>query len=354
MLLTPGTPGLFQTSDRRRRGTQNAILSYMRRQVLGCVGLLATTMMGVACETCPPAYLEATKIFRARLTPSPGGEAMSAESTYISNTPQFISDALVLEMGLGDASSTPTGWARLGLWSASMSFSLTLPLPLTTTQTFMVVTTPSPLISCGSSSGGALSFQSEASYVGRPVTPDPRDAVVACLHTPLGTDCTRQTLDICDAQKDALARQAVGGTVTVTSIQPLRLQIDVTISDTDVRVQGADSRLDGTLLSLHIYPFNDATMTSTAGWTSRLQGYLGSYASRTIVTEWGATMTSGIDYSGSGEGNNNGSYISAISTYLHDNKMGSCHWPVLRTGDAWSITTLSGSGTNLSLTVTNA
>ena len=65
-------------------------------------------------------------------------------------------------------------------------------------------------------------------------------------------------------------------------------------------------------------------------------------------------MTTGADYSGTGEGNNNGSYVSAISTYLHNNKMGSCYWPVLRIGDSWSITTLSGTGTNLSLNVTNA
>ena len=147
---------------------------------------------------------------------------------------------------------------------------------------------------------------------------------------------------------------AVQWVTTYSNVPKGRIIIAGSYSDTDVRVQGADSRLNGTLLSLHIYPFNDATMTATSGWTTRLQTYLGSYASRTIVTEWGAPMTGGADYSGAGEGDHNGSFISAISTYLHDNKIGSCYWPVLRTADSWSLSTLSGSGTNLSLTITNA
>ncbi len=141
---------------------------------------------------------------------------------------------------------------------------------------------------------------------------------------------------------------------TYPTVPKGRIIIAGSYSDTDVRVQGADSRLDGTLLSLHIYPFNDPTQTATSAWTARLQTNLGSYASRTIVTEWGAPMTTGIDYSGAGEGDNSGSFISAISTYLHDNTIGSCYWPVLRTADTWSLTTLTGSDTNLALTVTNA
>jgi hypothetical protein len=95
-------------------------------------------------------------------------------------------------------------------------------------------------------------------------------------------------------------------------------------------------------------------MTATSGWTGMLQTNLGSYASRTIVTEWGAPMTTGIDYSGAGEGDHNASFISAVSTYLHDNAIGSCYWPVLRTADFWSLSTVSGTGTDLSLTITNA
>jgi hypothetical protein len=149
----------------------------------------------------------------------------------------------------------------------------------------------------------------------------------------------------------ALAVQWVN---TYPTVPRGRIVIAGSYSDTDVRRQAADARLDGTLLSLHIYPFNDPSITATADWTARLQMYLGDYADRTIVTEWGAPMAGGADYGGAGEGDNNGSFLSAVSTHLHDNKMGSCYWPVLRTGDTWSLSTLSGTGTNLSLTVTNA
>jgi len=62
----------------------------------------------------------------------------------------------------------------------------------------------------------------------------------------------------------------------------------------------------------------------------------------------------GADYSGAGEGDNYGSYMSAVSNYLRDNRMGSCYWPMFRTGDSWSLTTLSGTGTTQSLSATNA
>jgi hypothetical protein len=137
------------------------------------------------------------------------------------------------------------------------------------------------------------------------------------------------------------------------SLPPGRVIVAGNYNDSDVRPQGADSRLNGTLLSLHIYPFSNATQTSTQGWRDMLQTNLGAYASRTIVSEWGAPMTTGADYSGAGDGNHNVSFITGLSTYLHDNGIGSCYWPVLRTADSWSLTTLNGTGTNLSVTVTN-
>jgi hypothetical protein len=121
-----------------------------------------------------------------------------------------------------------------------------------------------------------------------------------------------------------------------------------------VTLQGADPRLNGTLLSLHIYPFSNSNQTSTQAWRTMVQANLGAYASRTIVTEWGAPMTQGTDYSGPGDGNNSTSFMTGLSGYLHDNGIGNCYWPMLRSGDAWSLTTLSGTGANLSLSVTNA
>jgi endoglucanase len=138
------------------------------------------------------------------------------------------------------------------------------------------------------------------------------------------------------------------------NVPPGRVIVAGNYTDQDVRPQGAAPGLNGTLLSLHVYPFSNATQTSTQAWRDALQTNLGAYASRTIVTEWGAPMTAGADYSGPGDGDHNASFITALSTYLHDNGLGSCYWPVLRTADPWSLTTLNSAGTDLSLTITNA
>jgi endoglucanase len=141
---------------------------------------------------------------------------------------------------------------------------------------------------------------------------------------------------------------------TYPTVPKGRVIVAGSYSDGTVTQQGADSRLNGTLLALHIYPFNAPTQTSTQAWEKMLQTNVGSYGSRTIVTEWGAPMTTGTNYGGAGDGDNNASFMTGISTYLHDNNMGSCYWPILRNGDMWSLTTLNGTGTALSLSVTNA
>jgi endoglucanase len=125
-------------------------------------------------------------------------------------------------------------------------------------------------------------------------------------------------------------------------------------SDQEVRVQGADPRFDGTLLSVHIYPFNNATRTVTQEWKDALDYNVGGHGSRVILTEWGAPMTNGTDYSGPGDGDHNGSFIAGIASYLQENEIGSCYWPLLRSGDAWSLTTLEGDAENAVLRVNNA
>jgi hypothetical protein len=80
---------------------------------------------------------------------------------------------------------------------------------------------------------------------------------------------------------------------------------------------------------------------------------LGSYASRTIVGEWGAAMTTGIDYGLDTNTDLSTSYVRAVADVMHSGGMGSCYWPGLRNGDSYSMTTLSN-GSPLELTVTNA
>ena len=126
--------------------------------------------------------------------------------------------------------------------------------------------------------------------------------------------------------------------------------------------------------------YNFSTTTSTEqGWRDFLKQKVGSYYNRTIATEWGVVMTTGIDYpisssqltepsGGSADPSDglrriftpvadptiNTLYMSGITDQMREWGMGSCLWVGLRNNDTTSITKLNGTGTNLSLTVTNA
>lgn len=122
--------------------------------------------------------------------------------------------------------------------------------------------------------------------------------------------------------------------------------------DQNVAAVAADSRIDGCLLSLHTYTmFN--TSTTPAGWEAIVSSGVGSYSARTIATEWGNAMTTGATYSATGTGTNDQAYMAGVPNELRTLGMGSCYWPGLRIGDPWSITTMNGTGANITLTVTN-
>jgi len=129
-----------------------------------------------------------------------------------------------------------------------------------------------------------------------------------------------------------------------------RILVAGNYNDTDVNTQGADSRLAGCLLNIHIYAIG-STDTNPANWTTKLKNAVGPYANRTVVSEYGAPMTSGYDYSGAVNGTAFIAYMQAVTSQIRTSGMGSCYWPGLRNGDWYSITTLKGTGTNLSLSV---
>jgi hypothetical protein len=116
----------------------------------------------------------------------------------------------------------------------------------------------------------------------------------------------------------------------------------------------ADSRFDGTFLSLHHYGFWNTNQTSYSGWVQDLENRIGSCASRTVVDEWGAPMTTGLDYNGPINGNPYVAFVQADTDTIRALGMGSVYWPGLRNGDTYSMETLNGSGTNLYLTDNNA
>ena len=126
--------------------------------------------------------------------------------------------------------------------------------------------------------------------------------------------------------------------------------------DDDVTGVCADSRLDGTYLALHDYAFWGSK--DYQGWMDDLKGRIGSCASRTVLEEFGVPMTTGLDYNGSStagdaESNNYIAFLQAATDTARSLHMGSVYWPGLRTGDTYSLTTLNGTGTHPTLTVTN-
>ena len=115
---------------------------------------------------------------------------------------------------------------------------------------------------------------------------------------------------------------------------------------------GADSRFTNCLLALHNYAFW-ATRT-TAGWESDWRNRMGNYKSRTVVTEFGATMNTGKDYQNGSQSDNEIAYIVGSSNVFRNDKTGSVYWPGLRDNDSYSIQTRGGSGNNITLTTVNA
>ena len=137
------------------------------------------------------------------------------------------------------------------------------------------------------------------------------------------------------------------------SVSKNRVVVAGTGNDGNVNPHGADPRLAGCILNLHIYAIG-STDANPANWTNKLKTAVGAYANRTVVSEYGAPMTNGLDYSGAVNGTAFIAYMQSVTSQIRASGMGSCYWPGLRNGDWYSITTLKGTGSNLSLTVNNA
>ncbi|WP_410675284.1 RICIN domain-containing protein [Amycolatopsis sp. cmx-4-68] len=129
----------------------------------------------------------------------------------------------------------------------------------------------------------------------------------------------------------------------------------------NVPAVGGDHRLDGTLLAAHDYSFF-AGYESETEWADHIGGYIGAYADRTVVTEWGGPMSPGtkngvhyntIDYS-IPSGSFFADYLRGVSAKLRSLGVGSVYWPGLRDGDWYSMTTRTGTGAATKLTLSNA
>jgi hypothetical protein len=136
-------------------------------------------------------------------------------------------------------------------------------------------------------------------------------------------------------------------------------------SDIDLCSIGSDSRLNGTLLSIHMYTLGGETHPTEAGWVSSFEGRLCGYASRAVLTEFGVPMNTGVNYNGARDNNaNDVSYLYALTDTVRNLGMGSIIWVGVKTASqsigpgpcenaSCAITTLNGSGTTLSLSINN-
>ena len=142
-----------------------------------------------------------------------------------------------------------------------------------------------------------------------------------------------------------------------------RVILDGTGDAQNVPNIGSASSLDGCLLGVHDYSFfGSDTQTSESQWASQFQGEVGSYSDRTVCTEWGGPMSPGskngisygsLDYSQTPT-NYFEAYIRGVSSQLRAWSMGSFYWAGLKDGDWYSMTTESGTGSNITLSVPNS
>ncbi|TXK34244.1 cellulase family glycosylhydrolase [Nonomuraea sp. C10] len=144
-----------------------------------------------------------------------------------------------------------------------------------------------------------------------------------------------------------------------TSAVPGRVLIGGTGYSQDLRDVCNDSRFNATLLSFHHYAFFYSAMTYDA-FRGHIQTRLGNCASRAVATEFGAPMATGLDYGDANSTDNFVRHIRAMAQVMRDNQMGGTYWPALGgkpTGtsgyDHYSMYGLTGSGTDLGLTVRN-
>jgi hypothetical protein len=128
-----------------------------------------------------------------------------------------------------------------------------------------------------------------------------------------------------------------------SSVPRGRVIIAGTGYDDHVTAEGASSALSGTLLSMHYYGTWNSYTTESA-WVSDFNSRLGGYASRTIVTEFGAPMTTGTNYLTNHSNGQYQSYLAAVTDTARSDSMGSVYWAGLKTGDSYSMEAHSGSG----------
>ena len=128
-----------------------------------------------------------------------------------------------------------------------------------------------------------------------------------------------------------------------------RILVGGTGYDANIPAVASSSITSGCLFSVHDYGFWNSGDTSSTGWYGSLAGEVGTYSGSTVMTEFGATMTSGWNYAGGSQNNNEIASIIEFSVYSCSNRIGAVYWPGLRDGDAYSLFTRNPNNSALSL-----
>lgn len=134
-----------------------------------------------------------------------------------------------------------------------------------------------------------------------------------------------------------------------------RVIVAGTGSDDDLTAVGSDKRFDGCVLQLHYYAFWHKDWSMQKQWRDAVTSALGDYAERTIVGEWGAAMSTGLDYdTKTPDGNSEVAYITAMADLIRERNMGSVYWPGLRDDDTYALLKRGSTSGAITLSVVNA
>jgi hypothetical protein len=143
-----------------------------------------------------------------------------------------------------------------------------------------------------------------------------------------------------------------------------RIIVPGAYSDQNLCTVGADSRLSGTLLSIHDYTLGGETHPTEAGWVTSFENSICGYDSRAVLTEFGVPMNTGVNYDGARDGTNDVSYLYALTDTVRSQGMGSILWAGLKFATqtqgpgpcenaSCAITSLQGSAPNYTLSTNN-
>ena len=158
-----------------------------------------------------------------------------------------------------------------------------------------------------------------------------------------------------------LTNFATGWLAHYPNVARNRVMVPGLWSDIDLCSVGGDSRLSGTLLSIHMYTLGGETHPTEADWITSFKGRLCGYADRAVLTKFGVPMNTGVNYDGPRDGTNDVSYLYALTDTVRSLGMGSILWTGVKQANqtqgpgpcenaSCAITSLNG---NLSLSVTN-